>query len=405
MFRVSKNARLSETETVSFDEGNTFVMSKMSQGGNAALLDNNSDLHDNTLAGTAIRTERPLAMGTGSIKIRGEVEEVSFGYEIGAPVNGISTIDTRSSHGSELSPTARHLSKIGVAALAAWMAVTASATNVDASVIPSSSMDPTFVANGSNQSGFILSLQATTAAGIEKVSAFEIDSTHVGTAAHNLVGATTSVDASTIRIGTSPNFNDPSEGVVVGATSYVIDPDYVRGSSAASTPDLAVITLATPLPDMHAVISLTAPAVNQMVEYGGYGFSTPVNGTPTQDGNSRAWFMPTEDSAAGGANNLYYDSGVFSPAFYSQMNANALGGDSGGPVFNSSSGVITIYGELVAQDGGTGSSGDSTFLNFAEPDVHNFIISSVPEPGTGSIVLACVVGAALMRRSRRTTED
>jgi hypothetical protein len=383
----SRSVRVPCLETVSNDGGNT-----MSQGGNAAV----AEVHENPFENITIDAARPLAFGTGSLKIAGQTQD--FEYDIGAPVNGRSEIGVRSKNGDELSPERSRLVKIGIACVAAWMAVSSAAKNAAAAIIPSGANDTTYVQNGASNAGFLLSLQATLPNGsLEHVSAFEINPWTVGTAAHNLTGLTGSADPSTIRIGTSPNFNNPSLGLTVTAGSYFIDPNYVPGSSAASTTDFAIIHLTSPLPDMHQTISITAPTVGQMTEFAGFGSSSQSGGTPVQDGSSRGWVLPVGTTM--GELSPGYQSAFFSST---PGTANAFGGDSGGPVFSYSSatGIYTVYGEMVAQSGGTGAGGSTTFLDFADPSVQQFIAANtVPEPGTLAIFI-CAAGIFLVRPKR-----
>jgi hypothetical protein len=70
-------------------------------------------------------------------------------------------------------------------------------------------------------------------------------------------------------------------------------------------------------------------------------------------------------------------------------------------VFRNLGNTIMIDGEIVAGNGGVGSVGDTSFLNFSQPEIHQFIIdnSTVPEPGSlGILVIAG--GAFALRRGR-----
>jgi uncharacterized protein (TIGR03382 family) len=92
---------------------------------------------------------------------------------------------------------------------------------------------------------------------------------------------------------------------------------------------------------------------------------------------------------------VFYNQTDFSPSYANALNGRGMSGDSGGGWYNSQGHLI---GMNVAGTLGTGTIGQTTYLRFDNPDIQNWISTTVPAPGTAVLGLAAMVFAARRRR-------
>lgn len=282
--------------------------------------------------------------------------------------------------GTEPGQTRQRPPKWGTALLlAAGIFLSASAPLAPACLEPDGSNDADYIAYGSQFQGRLLILKATFPGGEDSESATYIDRWNAVTAAHNITYINSlSQNNPTYTIETGSNYQTNS-GTSVPVASVTIYPGYA-GEGNYSGPDIAIIHFAQPLPGTPANIA-PVPAADATVNSAGFGYT----GTPSQavssytrDGNSRAWNAGVTAFVPNNVSSEYYFSTSFWPDSVS-MNGKILGGDSGGPTYDSSGNLIGIH---ITQVGNGSETGDGVDLKLSETNVMNFITQNSFAPQT-----------------------
>jgi hypothetical protein len=196
----------------------------------------------------------------------------------------------------------------------------------------------------------------------------------------------------TYEIATGSNYMN-NRGTVRSIAEVI---SYPGGSfNNPSLPDLCILRLATPLTGAGNAVFGSASVGEALFGTGFGNYGSPAVGQLPRDGNVRGWIAPVES----------FMSGSYSPTFYSQarmlsslpitLNGRAMSGDSGGGWYNSSGQLVgmTVAGTLGTLEG------QSTYLRFDNPDVQNWITTTIPSPGAGMLMgLAGMVFGARRRR-------
>ena len=234
---------------------------------------------------------------------------------------------------------------------------------------PDGANDADYIAAGAAMQGKLLFLRVwfgdkTTGeiTGVDNVSAAYYNERCVLTAAHNLDQS----DWNVVRceVSTGPNYVT-NRGTIVPGFKYAVHPEY-NPNDTGSGPDLAIVYLAAALPGRNAEIG--SCSIGEVLTHAGFG-STATPSTPTfRDRNSRSWNAAVEDWVHWSSNPTYYAQSSFYP--YIALNGKGLGGDSGGPVYNSGGELVGIN---KAEYGGTSVSGGTIFLKLSQPDVLSWI--------------------------------
>jgi hypothetical protein len=369
---------------------------KTNQLGDVSTLDIATNLDDDlgTAAGPAV--VRPIAAGTVALTV-GE-KKTSADFELRSVVDGTAELLVRAE-----SAAARFATALWVAAstLAKKPAFTVAATALGIGAIaetskgalmPDGSNDAPYIALASQYAGQLVYFQETSPSGqVGYGSAVRINSEWALTAGHNAIGP---LGLDTFNsVGNSPDFNDPL--LTVAVSGDVIDPQYDR---TFESPDAALIHFSSALPGKDAVLG-PAPAVGSVVTSAGYGtYGTPSTGSHPEDGNSRGWNAPIVIGNPSDVSDTYYLSTDFDSVDNVPLNGKGLGGDSGGPVFDSLGDLVGIN---IAQQGNLDSIGTTVFLNLAESDTREWIENTtalVPEPGTLTLAGGAAIGLLLRRR-------
>jgi hypothetical protein len=163
-------------------------------------------------------------------------------------------------------------------------------------------------------------------------TATPINRWYVLTSAHAVTGV---FSGRTYEVGTGTNFTNPTSTISVA--SVLIYPGY---DGTRNGPDIAILRLATPLPNFQPV-TIGSAEPGDVVAAAGYGFAfRPSDPIPTsRDGFIRAWNGPVIAGAPSQSSDVFYDRTLFGSSS-GYPNGKLLGGDSGGPVYS-------LSGELI----------------------------------------------------------
>jgi hypothetical protein len=214
--------------------------------------------------------------------------------------------------------------------------------------------------------------------GVGYASATPINSHYVITSAHLIDSL---VDTAHFEVGIGSNFRSPVTSIAVSEIN--VYPGYVNGSR--NGPDIAILKLATPLPNVQPA-TIGSASIGTVVSAAGYGVAHRVGESPpaTRDGFIRGWNAEVQSGSPQNSSDVYYD---HTYGFYTRINlgGKVLNGDSGGPVYNQ---VGQLVGLNTAQTGNQ-LEGRNIYLVLSQPDVlawiqANTVIPTVVAPTIAS---------------------
>ena len=202
-------------------------------------------------------------------------------------------------------------------------------------------------------------------------------------------------NGTTFQVGNGNNYST-NRGTVSDVSNIILYPGY---NGTRSGPDIAMLHFATPIPGVvDAVLGSVGPG--EVVGAAGYGFAGPAGQTiPPRDGNRRGWDGKVDSLPPIDSSPIYYQSTIFSAYIGVPLCGKGLNGDSGGGVFDMSTGELVAL--VTAQTGGGSTTGTQINLKLSQPEVSSWIENNKIVPAPGAISLLGLAGISFGPRRRR----
>lgn len=347
-------------------------------------------LNDDSTISSASGLRRPLAVGSGEVKIAGKLEE--FTYELSQIVDGITklavdaTSDAAKLFASVGTSLAALIRRPELAVAAAGIGLTALPNEGNAAMRPEGSNDADFKALATQVGSNSLWICYTRPNGSTNyASAIRINSNYALTAGHVMLPSNGESNILT-HVGTGSNYSS-SPGDVRAITSVTLHPQFIRNNH--EFPDAVIVRVDQPLPGPDLKIATVAS--DEIVTLVGHGKAGTPGGPLVQDGFERAWKAPKMNVSlqTDGYADQFYFACNFGPEF-GPMNGKGLPGDSGGENQNDAGDGV---GMNIAQIGNSAPIGYTISLRLSA--IKSWIEEVTTEPkvrvagvGTNGITLA-----------------
>jgi hypothetical protein len=286
------------------------------------------------------------------------------------------------------------LKKPGIALVGASIGVGAALPDSSkAALIPNGSDPSAYVNNATQLQGRLVNVtadylgQLTVSSGVLLNSEYVLTAGHVAYSPPGTTGFSVSVNTS-LNYVTTPGITDPVSKVTT----------YPGFDYTFNGPDISILKLQTPLSATQ--LTIAGSSIGEQLMMAGFGQQgTPATGLSPTNGSSEAWNVIVDSGNPNNVSDQYYNDGEFASLLNIPLNGRGAPGDSGGPVFDQSNNLVGI---VVGGWGGTEAIGGTTYLDFGQPDVQQWIAANtveVPEPGS-LLIIGLSAGMFLLRRTK-----